>query len=83
MSREWKPWFWMQRKGSYCTIRRDRISLGPDREQAFQAFHARMAELVKPVLKPSDSPFVAELVDRFLDHVEKNLAADTYVWYRR
>ncbi|HUY89404.1 MAG TPA: tyrosine-type recombinase/integrase [Pirellulales bacterium] len=80
MARTPKPWYWQERGSWYVTIRGVRHNLGSDRTQAHQAFHALMS---KPAPKPAArADYVAAVVDRFLDWVEKNRAPDTYVWYQ-
>lgn len=80
MARTPKPWYWEERASWYVTIRGARRNLGADRTEAQRAFHALMSKPARSPVRYPDS--VAAIIDRFLDWVQKNRAADTYVWYQ-
>lgn len=82
MARTPKPWFRKDRKAWFVTIKGERHNLGPDRKLAFQQFHDLMRQPERPQPTVRSDQLVVALVDRFLDWVEKNRAADTYEWYR-
>ena len=65
------------------------ITLGAEREAAFRAYHAIMAEATTapaqspaPVVIGADDPCVAELLDQFLDWMAKNRKPRTYQTYK-
>lgn len=80
MARTPKPWYWEDRGSWYVTIRGSRHNLGADRIEAHRAFHALMSKPAPSPVRRAD--YVAAIIDRFLDWVEKNRAPDTYVWYQ-
>ena len=80
MARTPKPWYWEDRSSWYVTIRGIRHNLGADRTEAHRAFHALMSKRAPSPVPRAD--FVAAIIDRFLDWVQKNRAPDTYVWYQ-
>ncbi|MEM9411834.1 MAG: tyrosine-type recombinase/integrase [Planctomycetota bacterium] len=75
MPRQPKPYLRKQTKSWYCSINGQQISLGKDREAAFQKFHELMAR--KQSLRGSFSSLY-ELSQAYLDWCEKNRAARTY-----
>jgi len=81
MARTPKPWYWRERRSWFVTIRGERQNLGPDKKEAYQAFHVLMG-------KPPEEPrvrgdAVVAFIDRFLESLQKSGAAeDTYVWYQ-
>lgn len=74
-----KPWC-RKNRGWYVTLDGEQIPLGKERAEAMAAYHKLMQEPRQE--RKVSSLSVAVLIDRFLDHVEKNLASDTYVWYQ-
>ena len=86
MSRFPKPFFRPARQLWYLQVGGKQINLGPDREAAFERYHELMIEVrrqgtVSPAASQS-SLLVVELIDKFLDWVEKHRSPDTYEWYR-
>jgi len=56
------------------------VNLGPDKAEAFREYHRLMADVApEPLNLKTD---VAEVIGLFLDWVERNKAAATFVWYR-
>jgi len=75
-----KPFYRKPRKLWYVQIDGVQYNLGPDETAAFDAYHQLMR---KPKAKRTvRKDAVAALIDKFLEHVEKNLSEDTYVWYQ-
>lgn len=79
MARRPKPWYWKARDGWYVTINGERHSLGPEKGEAFDAFHRLMTQ-PRQVKVAADS--VAAIIDAFLEWCSNHRATDTYVWYR-
>ena len=83
MARPRKPWFRKSNKRWYVEINGKQVSLGPDKKEAHQRFHELMAEGETPQAVPKGSQVsLPELVDHFLEWVQRNRATDTYEWYR-
>ncbi|MBI1312836.1 tyrosine-type recombinase/integrase [bacterium] len=79
MARRARPWFWKARRTWYVTLDGVRHNLGPDKEAAWDQFHALMR---KPSAKRVASKSIVGLIDRFLDWVKSKRAPDTFEWYR-
>ena len=80
-----KPFFKQARQLWYVEIDRKQVCLGPDRDEAFQKYHALMQARRKGELSQAvagSNPLVAVLADAFLDWVKKERAPDTFEWYR-
>ena len=75
MARKPKPYLRKQIKSWYCSINGKQISLGKDKEAAFQKFHELMAN--KNSLNGAFSTLY-ELSQSFLDWSEKNRKPKTY-----
>lgn len=73
-----KPFFRKSRKLWYVQIEGYQHNLGPDREQAFEAYH----ELMRQVPKRVDPRHVVALIDQYLQWVETNRSSETYDWYQ-
>jgi integrase len=74
-----KPFFKKARGVWYVEINRRQISLGPNREQAFQRYHELMAQ---PNERKVSADLLAVVVDAFLEWVQRNRSDETYEWYR-
>jgi integrase len=73
-----KPWY-RKKRGWYVTLDGEQIPLGKGRETAFEQYHDLMRQpRERKVLAAS----VVSIIDQFLDWVQKNRAADTYIWYQ-
>ncbi|WP_437193234.1 tyrosine-type recombinase/integrase [Planctomicrobium sp. SH527] len=79
MARVPKPWYWKSRRSWFVTIDGQRHSLGPDKKQASDRFYELMG---RPRACRSMTGTVVEIIDTFLDWVQKHRSADTYEWYR-
>jgi integrase len=85
-----KPFFRPARNLWYVQLAGRQINLGPDRAEAFKNYHLLMAEQratpqppVPAAARADECPLaVVQLVDRFLDFVQKHRSADTYRWYK-
>ena len=80
-----KPFFRPGRQRWYVQIGGKQILLGADREQAFEAYHRLMAEVGRgvPLVPPQPtSRLVVDLIDLFLEWVQRQRSPDTYEWYR-
>ena len=85
-----KPFFRPARNLWYVQLRGRQVNLGRDRAEAFKNYHLLMAEQRAAPQPPvpagaseDESPLaVVQLVDRFLDFVQKHRSADTYRWYK-
>ena len=75
MARKSKPYLRKQTKSWYCSVNGRQISLGKDKEVAFQKFHELMAN--KESLDGAFSTLY-ELSQSFLDWSEKNRKPKTY-----
>ena len=73
-----KPWC-RKRRGWYVTLDGKQIPLGQDRKSAFEAYHDLMRQ---PREQKVPAGSVVSLIDQFLGWVQKNRAADTYIWYQ-
>ncbi|WP_166822021.1 site-specific integrase [Thalassoroseus pseudoceratinae] len=83
MSRPNKPWFRKSNKRWYVWFEGKQVNLGPDRQAAFQRFHELMAQPKRSRSAPKTTTIsLPEVVDAFLDWVQRHRAADTYEWYR-
>jgi integrase len=74
-----KPFFKKSRQCWYVEINRKQIRLGTEREKAFDLYHQLMTQ---PREQPVTAGSLVELVDLFLDWVQKRRSRDTYEWYR-
>ncbi len=75
-----KPFFRTARKAWFVQVGTQQVNLGPDQVQAFRRYHELMQEDRRPVR--TKCPLLVELIDEFLDSVQKNQAPDTFEWYR-
>lgn len=82
MSRPKKPWFRKSNKRWYVWFDGKQVNLGPDKKQAHQQFHELMAQPAERQVVRRGKISLPELVDHFLDWVQRNRAPDTYEWYR-
>ena len=73
-----KPWY-RKRRGWYVTLDGRQTPLGSERESAFKKYHDLMRQ---PREQKIPAGSVVAIIDQFLDWVQKNRAADTYVWYQ-
>ena len=73
-----KPWY-RKKRGWYVTLDGEQIPLGKEREAAFEQYHELMRQ---PRERKVPAASVVSIIDQFLDWVQKNRAADTYVWYQ-
>ena len=82
-----KPFFKQARQLWYVEIDRKQHCLGPDKDAAFQQYHALMQVQQRTPLGLAaagvKSPLVAVLADTFLTWMKANRAANTYAWYQR
>ena len=74
-----KPWF-RKNRGWFVTVGGRQVSLGADKDQAFQRYHKLMAEAPAPAKSRSDS--VLGVFERYLQWCSEHRAPDTYEWYR-
>jgi integrase len=74
------PWFWKLRGEWVVNVRGKRHYLGPDRDAAYDQWHELAKSAPSPVV---ESKSVWEVLDLFLDDVQKNTASATYEWYRQ
>ena len=82
MSRPNKPWFRKSNKRWYIWHNGKQVNLGPDKSEAFKQFHELMAQAEPRELVRTNKLSLPELVDHFLEWVQRNRAPDTYEWYR-
>ena len=82
-----KPFFKQARQLWYVEIDRQQVCLGPDKDEAFQQYHALMQARQRTPLGLAAagvrSPLVAVLADAYLEWVKANRSAGTYGWYRQ
>jgi len=74
-----KPWFRQQTKTWYVQINGTKYNLGFDKTSAYEEYDALMANRSEI----GTNPIAIELLDRFLDWVEKNLKPTSFDWYKR
>lgn len=79
MSRESKPYLRKQTKSWYCSIAGRQISLGKDREAAFEKFHALMAD---PSRVKNELTTLYDLSQVYLDWCQKKRKPATYDRHR-
>lgn len=81
-----KPFFRAKRGLWYIQINGHQHNLGPGTAEDADIAAAQLKlKLRQPVLQPvtvEGDQLLIELIDKFLDYVQKNLAPDTYEWYR-
>lgn len=82
MSRPNKPWFRKSNKRWYIWFEGKQVNLGPDKKAAQKQFHELMARSESREQTRTTKLTLPELVDHFLEWVQRNRAADTYEWYR-
>src|SRR5262249_25480131 len=63
----------------YVQIDGKQHNLGPDRDAAFERYHALMQNRPRPV----DCPLVVGMLDAFLDWLKGDTSARTFEWYLR
>jgi integrase len=73
-----KPWY-RKRRGWYVTLADRQIPLGKDRKAAFEEYHKLMRQ---PQERKVPAASVLSVIDQFLEWVQKNRAAETYLWYQ-
>jgi len=83
MSRPNKPWFRKSNKRWYVWHDGKQVNLGPDKQEAHRQFHALMA-LPKEHRTAPSTPDISlpELVDHFLEWVQRHRAEETCGWYQ-
>lgn len=81
MSRPNKPWFRKSNKRWYVWHDGRQVSLGADKKAAQKKFHELMAQPERKKVLTSGGTLV-ELVDSFLEWVQRHRAGETYEWYR-
>jgi integrase len=79
-----KPFFRPSRKLWYIQVAGKQINLGPDRDRAFEQYHAIMAGRSAPRLPAirENSVLVVQVLDAFLEHCQIQNSPATYQWYR-
>ena len=77
MPRQPRPWFRKQTGSWYIQLNGRQVSLGKDRQKAFEKYHALMAGNNGGGFEQVDL-----LLDEFLEFVKNNLAERTYETYR-
>ena len=83
-----KPFYRPARKTWYVQLHGRQISLGKDKDAAFQRYHEIMAAGIQPedldstIASHASSPKVADLFDRYLDWLKSNRTPETFEWYR-
>ena len=83
MSRPNKPWFRKSNQRWYLWYNGKQVNLGPDKQEAFRQFHALMAmPKERAIVPPTPDIALVEVVDHFLDWVQRHRAHDTYEWCR-
>lgn len=83
MSRPRKPWLRKSNKCWYVEIGGKQVNLGSDKKESHQRFHELMAQPEPNRKAPRTADIsLPEVVDNFLDWVQRHRAADTYEWYR-
>lgn len=74
-----KPWYRPARGIWYVTLDGHQHNLGPDKDEAFAAYKQLLA---KPKQREIRSDSLAAVIDAFLEWVQRQRSADTYVWYQ-
>ena len=83
MARPRKPWFRKSNKRWYVEVDGKQVNLGPNKKEAHRLFHELMAQPEPKRKAPRTTKIsLPEVVDHFLDWVERHRAPDTYEWYR-
>lgn len=83
MSRPNKPWFRKANKTWYIWFDGRQVNLGKNKKVAFQQFHELMAQPREQRIVPKTQNLsVPEVVDYFLEWVERHRSPETYEWYR-
>jgi integrase/recombinase XerC len=87
MARKPKPWWHAEKKAWFVNIEGERYKLGSDKDGAHREFHRLLSlppeRRAPKVDTPAPTGFtVAELLDKYLDWVEKHRAPRTYDWYQ-
>jgi integrase len=75
-----KPYFRTARKSWAVQIGKRQINLGPDKKAAFAEYHRIMA--AEGMVAAPEKIRACELIDLFLDHVQRHKKPSTYEWYR-
>ena len=70
-----KLWF-RKNRGWYVTLDGRQTPLGTEREAAFEQYHDLMRQ---PRERKVPTACVVSIIDQFLDWVQKNRAAETYI----
>jgi hypothetical protein len=80
-----EPFWFADRNAWYVHHGNRKVRLSPDRDEAWRLWHELMAKPPEERKTPASSndPFVAEVIDRFLEWCQRNRSADTYDVYRR
>jgi integrase len=82
-----QPFFRSARNLWYVQLNGRQINLGPDKEEAFQRYHALMGQAGSRNSDQSltgfsvDAPLVLEIIESFLGWCQKHRAPRTYEWY--
>jgi integrase len=76
-----KPWF-RKGRGWFVTLGGKQINLGTQRDEAFAAYRQLIAHPQTSQAPDATNILIVEIVEHFLDWVQRNRAADTYEWYR-
>lgn len=88
MPRRYPQPFWREfTQCWYVQVGKKQTRLSPDRDEAFRLYHELMGRGPEdspspPAVSSFDSPFVVEVLDRFLDWCERTNARRTYEYYR-
>jgi hypothetical protein len=76
--RQPKPWFRKQTQSWSVQINGRRVSLGKDKDLAFEHFHRLMFQQANGEVPRHQSPTVHAVVQEYLHFVQGNRAATTY-----
>lgn len=77
-----KPWF-RKGRGWFVTLDGKQIKLGTRRDESFEAYRQLISEPQPHRRAPSTAGIsLVEVVEHFLEWVQKHRAPDTYVWYQ-
>lgn len=83
MARPRKPWFRKSNRRWYVEVNGKQVNLGPDRKEAHRRFHELMAQPELARTPPRTHRIsLVEIVEHFLEWVQKHRAPDTYGWYQ-
>lgn len=75
--------FWREARACYFVqIGKRQVRLDPDEATAWRLYHELMARPPEAKVAVAAPTLVLEVLDQFLDWVQKNKAPRTYAWYR-